>query len=73
MKYTIGTFRATRHRDNSGVTDWYALGDWGGLIDEAERLNGEKCRVSDAGVEGYCDLEFIDGSRLEAVSRGHIF
>ena len=75
MKYQVGKFLATRHFNPQGWADYFPLTEWGNgdLIEEVHRLDGEMCRVIDTGSEVYCDLEFLDGTRLVAVSRGHVF
>ncbi len=73
MKYTTGTFRAGFHLNSDGWADMYPLSAWEDMQEEVVRVDGQKCRVLDCGLEGYVDLEFLDGSLLEAVSRGHVF
>lgn len=73
MKYTTGKFRAFYCTGAAGWTENVDEAQWGELAEVVYKLDGERCRVLDCGVEGYADLEFLDGSRLEAVSRGHIF
>jgi hypothetical protein len=73
MKYTTGKFRAFYCTDAAGWTESVPSTQWGELAEVAYQLDGEPCRVLDCGLEGYADLEFLDGSLLEAVSRGHVF
>lgn len=72
MKYTTGTFRVN-YLNLDGRVERIDTTLWGDRVDQVWEYDQQRCRVLDCGVEGYVDLEFLDGSRLEVVSRGHVF
>jgi len=73
MKYEVGTFRANYYINDLGWTESMDMTEWGDMRDLVEQYDQRPCRVLDCGVEGYADLEFLDGSRLEAIHRAHIY